>query len=205
MVILAVLLLSGIYFAEILNAGTPVIESGDAGESFAEQKSQEMCSQPGVDAVYVCLGNTVKVIWQEEGRGCTFYEPEGNVVECPLVAPTEMGAECVQLMHPNYCPEVSVCGETPPQEFPGGVEYQDEVEEPGEEPEEAIAPPVGDSEEEQAPAEVEEPVREEPAGPTAEAKETSETAMDNLVGIVLLLGVATIVVLYLMFKRLVRQ
>lgn len=203
-IVLVMLALSGLLFAVIVNVGdSPIWESGDAGERFAQQKSQEMCTEPGVDSVYICLGNVVKVDWQEEGRGSTFYEPEGNTVECPLAAPTEMGAECVQLMHPNYCPDESVCGEVTQQEFPGGVEYQEEVEEAEEVTEEPVQPPEEVTEEE--PDVVVTPAEEETPAPTADTREPSETAIDNLVWMVLGLGVLTIVVLYFMFKRLVKQ
>lgn len=207
-IVLVMLILSGFVFAETVEVGSAIWESGDAGESFAQEKSQEMCAQPGVEAVYICLGNSVKVVWEDESRGCTFYEPEGNVVECPDVAPTDMGAECMQMMMPNYCPDESVCGQAQPQEFPGETynenqEYEEE-ESPSEK-EEATQPPEEETPEQQETQQTGYQETTETSAPAAQTKETSETAMDNLVWIVLFLGVATVAVLYLMFKKLVKQ
>ena len=124
-------------------ASAVIISSGDAGEQFAEDKSAEMCAEPGVEAVHICLGNVVRVVWTDESRGVTFYEPDGNIVDCPPGEPADMGGECVQLMHPNYCPDESVCGDTEPVEFPGAeTEEETEEEVPEEEEEEEITTPA---------------------------------------------------------------
>lgn|SRR5208283_1635940 len=87
--------------------------------SFAQNKSAQMCNSSNVQAVYVCIGNVVRVVSSVPGRGSTFYKPNGEVVQCPVAAPTQIGASCVQLLMPNFCPAQSVCGNSTAQIFPG--------------------------------------------------------------------------------------
>lgn len=96
-----------------------IIESGDGGAGFAASTSAEKCQGADVQAVYTCIGNVVRVVSSVPGEGSTFYKPDGKVVECPVVAPSEMGAECLQLMTPNYCPTEAKCGTSKQSEFPG--------------------------------------------------------------------------------------
>jgi hypothetical protein len=86
-----------------------VLTSGDGGSAFATDTSFQKCADPNVMAVYVCSGNVVQVVSSAPGEGSTFYKPDGQVVYCPDVSPSEMGAECVQLFSPNLCPPVNVC------------------------------------------------------------------------------------------------
>ena len=96
------------------------IESGDSGKRFVNETSAAQCKEPNVQAVYQCLGNVVRVVSTVPGEGSTFYKPEGKIIECPVVQPTEMGAECLQMMTPNYCPIQAECGVSPaPEIFPG--------------------------------------------------------------------------------------
>lgn len=95
------------------------VVSGDAGKEFATATVAEKCKENDVQAVYTCIGNVVKVVSSVPGKGSVFYKPDGKVVACPIVLPSEMGAECVQLMTPNYCPSQAECGTSNPSEFPG--------------------------------------------------------------------------------------
>ncbi len=192
------LILLAILLAGLVSA--VIIESGDAGERFAAEKAEEMCGEPGVESVHICLGNTVRVVWSDESKGVTFYEPEGNVVNCPPVAPTQMGGECIQLMHPNYCPLESVCGEYEKVSFPGGVE--------GEIIEEGV--PVEEEEETlTTPGEVTpEPVKRDEgevvvpfSGPATTTAGTEGEAYDWLVILVVVLALVAVVLLYLAFRR----
>jgi len=101
------LLLSGITFAMI-------IESGDAGKSFAANLSEKKCSEPDVAAVYVCSGNVVKAVSSDSEEGSFFYKPDGRVIQCKPVPPSIMGAECVQMLSPDPCFSASVCETTNP-------------------------------------------------------------------------------------------
>jgi len=104
-VILFILLIAAIGFSAYW-------QSGDAGAAFATDLSIQKCKDPNVSAVFICSGNVVKVISSNFDEGIVFYKPEGRVVYCLEVNPTDMGAECVQLLGPNLCSPNSVC---PPQ------------------------------------------------------------------------------------------
>jgi hypothetical protein len=86
-----------------------IITSGDAGATFATDMSVRLCGEAGVQAVYVCSGNVIQAVSSIPGEGSTFYKPDGRVIRCPVVAPADMGAECVQLRSPNICGNQSVC------------------------------------------------------------------------------------------------
>jgi hypothetical protein len=111
--VLILALLSTVSFADI-------ITSGDGGAQFVNDTAAAQCQQPHVQAVYKCLGDIVRVVSSVPGEGSTFYKPDGRVVRCPVVPPSQMGAECLALMGPNYCPTQAECGESPaPAVFPG--------------------------------------------------------------------------------------
>jgi hypothetical protein len=97
-----------------------IVESGDDGAAFLNKTASEKCLEPNTQAVYKCSGNVVRVVSTVPGEGSTFYKPNGKVVACPVVAPPQMGAECLQMMTPNYCPIQAECGFSPaPEVFPG--------------------------------------------------------------------------------------
>ncbi len=194
--LLVLLMFSGVLYPAIWM-------SGDAGEAWSKDKAEEMCARSDVAAVYICLGNTVSVLWKDESKGTTFYEPEGTVVNCPPVAPTDMGAECMQLMMPNYCTtDDNVCGDVAPEEFPGG-ETEGEIIYNG------VPVQEEEVEEEQPPAEEEEtPPTEENGGVVSTGPRvvssrtpTMEGALDNMVLVVAVLAVIVIALLYLVFRR----
>ena len=110
---LTVLLMLSVSYAAI-------VESGDNGKEFAATTIAAKCKENHVQAVYGCIGNVVRVVSTVSGEGSTFYKPDGRAVECPVVSPGEMGAECLQLMTPNFCSSQEVCGQSPaPEVFPG--------------------------------------------------------------------------------------
>lgn len=206
--LMAVLLLVTSSFAAI-------IESGDNGEQFAVDTAAAMCNAENVQAVYHCLGNIVRVVSSLEGEGSTFYKPDGRVIHCPIVPPSEMGAECLQMMTPNYCPTEAECGNAPlPQIFPGqndtpeqtgdddyyiidGEEVvpQDEPEtqltpEPEPQPAKAGNPPKLENDEEEIPA-------------------ATENKVDNLLSdltlVIIVLGVISVAVLFMLFKKSINE
>ena len=85
------------------------VQSGDTGAGFAANVSLAKCGESNVSGVYICTGNVVKVVSSLTGGGSTFYRPDGMVVNCPVVAPSQRTGECVQLTSPNLCGNVSVC------------------------------------------------------------------------------------------------
>lgn len=199
-VFMFVILLSSTAFAAI-------ITSGDAGKGWAEELAQEKCGGENVGAVYLCLGNVVKVVSTVPGAGSTFYEPDGNVAHCPLVAPSEMGAECVQMTMPNYCPGEVVCGEGEEHVFPGHSDYDEEIEgtETDETPPAEPDPEPVEVPEAPEPAPAEEPEEDDTPAPeprsTRTTTVTDESIFDNLAFMMLLLGLVAVLVLYFLFRR----
>lgn len=188
-----------------------VVESGDGGKEFAEQTAAAKCGEENVQAVYLCTGNVVRVVSSLSGVGSTFYKPDGKVVHCPVVPPSDLGAECLQLMMPNYCQIEAECGESPaPQVFPGqndtpeqtgDLDYYivdgaalDEVEEeivvPAK-PEPPRTSSVGDNENE--------------ADISMASPSGINSALDHLVAVLLLLGMVSVGVLFMMFKSSLQE
>ena len=199
-------------FLMVAVSSAAILQSGDGGVQFAKDTSAEKCTEPNVEAVYICNGNVVRVVSSLLGGGSTFYKPDGRVVECPVVAPTNMGAECMQMMVPNYCPDEEVCGASDATEiFPGqnGTvtpaedEIQEETDNETPVPDETDEVPVVDNGEETN-------VDDEESNADNEDDQTYETTVVNtgtenplgfLLPVVLFLGVAAIIILFLLFKN----
>lgn len=205
--ILAVLMLFTPGFAYI-------IESGDNGVQFAKDTAEAQCQEDNVQAVYHCLGNIVRVVSSVEGEGSTFYKPDGKVVNCPVVAPTEMGAECLQMMAPNFCPTQAECGEAPaPQVFPGqndSAEQSGDLDyytdgEPASEPEEPEETIIPEPEPQPAPKPAQ-PLR---ANSEEEIPAATENKVDALISnlplIILVLGIITVAVLFMLFRKSINE
>ncbi|MFH1394008.1 MAG: hypothetical protein ABII71_00300 [Candidatus Micrarchaeota archaeon] len=188
-------LLSSAAFAAILT-------SGDGGAEWAQVTAREKCQEENVGAVYLCLGNVVRVVSTVPGAGSTFYEPDGNIARCPLVSPSEMGAECVQMTMPNYCPDEVVCGEAEEHVFPGHSDYEavmepEEAPEPTPEPEVPEPALISSDEPEDEPA----PQKADERKTTKPETVTDESIFSNLAFMVLVLGVVAILVIYFLFRR----
>jgi hypothetical protein len=210
-ILLVILLLFTSSFAAI-------IESGDNGVQFAEDTAAAYCYAENVQAVYHCFGNVIRVVSTVEGEGSTFYKPSGAVVHCPIVAPTDMGAECLQMMTPNYCPTEAECGAAPvPQIFPG---QNDTPEQTGDDDYYIVD---GEAASDNVTEEVEEPVViEEPEESYLPEKEppklvnneevipaATENKVDNLLGdlaiVILVLGILAVVILFMLFKKSINE
>ncbi len=192
----------GLLFALVIlstSVSAAIIMSGDAGEGWARELAAEKCLGEDVGAVYICLGNVVRVVSTVPGAGSTFYEPDGNVAQCPLVSPSEMGAECVQMTMPNYCPEEVVCGEPEEHVFPGHSDYEEEMEEPDVQPEVPVEEP--EEEPEVVPVEEEPEETTTPPQPVRRTADDTESIFDSLSLLVLGLGIVAIAVVYLLFRR----
>ena len=176
--------------------------------SFAQNKSAGMCNTSNVQAVYVCIGNVVRVVSSVPGAGSTFYKPDGEVVQCPVAAPTQIGASCVQLLMPNFCPTQSVCGNSTAQIFPGTNGSAEQTGNstyyivPGQgvsSNNSTVSPTPNESA----------PVKETAAPATGNnvtiTPPNSGNALDNITTylsyVVLLLGIAAVVLLFLMFRK----
>ena len=207
--LLAVLLLVTSSFAAI-------IESGDNGEQFAIDTAAAMCNGENVQAVYHCLGNIVRVVSSVEGEGSTFYKPDGRVIHCPVVPPSQMGAECLQMMTPNYCPTEAECGNAPvPQVFPG---QNDTPEQTGDEDYyiidgEEVVPQDEEPETEVMPEPQEQPAKSGTAPKLENSEEeipaATENKVDNLLSdltlVILVLGVVSVAVLFMLFKKSINE
>jgi hypothetical protein len=184
-----------------------VIESGDAGRQFVDSTSAAKCQEADVQAVYKCLGNIVRVVSSVPGEGSTFYKPDGRVITCPVVPPSEMGAECLQLMTPNYCPVQAECGFSPaPEVFPGQNDTPEQTGDAdyyvveGQAASDALAPPVT------APEPAPEPRKKTTivSNNSFEApvpKSDVDSSLGFLPLIVLLLGVGAVGVLFMLFRN----
>lgn len=188
-----------------------VIESGDGGREFLSNMSAQKCAEENVQAVYECLGNVVRVVSSLSGEGSTFYKPDGRVIECPVVAPSDMGAECLQMMGPNYCPTEAECGNAPaPQIFPG---QNDTAEQTGDDDYyiiegEAASAPANITVQEPDPLPPEPPMKKTVTGAEDGEFEAGVATTGNfdaplgyLVYVVLLLGVGAVGVLFMLFKN----
>jgi hypothetical protein len=186
------------------------MESGDNGAVFVNETAAAKCQEPNVQAVYKCLGNVVRVVSTLPGEGSTFYKPEGKVVHCPVVPPAEMGAECIQMMTPNFCPVQAECGVSPaPEVFPG----QNDTPEQTGDADYYIVP--GQAASDNLTNDTAAPPPQPPAEPKKkttvvknnelEAPVTSKSNVDSPLGyllyVVLFLGVAAVGVLFMLFRN----
>ncbi|HSB47370.1 MAG TPA: hypothetical protein VLD37_05120 [Candidatus Bilamarchaeum sp.] len=189
-----------------------IIESGDGGAAFVNETAAAKCQEPDVQAVYKCLGNVVRVVSSVPGQGSAFYWPDGRVAYCPVVEPKDMGAECLAMMGPNYCPTQAECGAAPvPQVFPG---QNDTAEQVGDSDYYIIEGQAAAANESAQIAPPPPPVKTEPKKSTVPMKNELEvptsskapagnldSPLNYLVYIVLLLGVGSVGVLFFLFKN----
>jgi len=188
---LILLMLLSASFAAVVEAGNWTSTGSNATDAAAK------CA-PDV-SVYACTGDVVKVVSSD---GSTFYKPDGRTVSCPNGAASQMGAECVQLLMPNYCPTSVTCENTAKQNQSA--------------PASSIASnqsaPVSVSTGQQAtatgaakpPATQKETAKGDVVIPAA-APSAVDTSMDNLALVVLLLGALSVGVLFTMFKNSISE
>jgi hypothetical protein len=194
-----------VLFALPASFATIIVQSGDEGAAFANETSARICQEPGVEAVFVCSGNVVRAVSQDAYAGSTFYKPNGKVVSCPPASASSMGAECVQMMAPNYCPSAAVCGASEaPEHFPGLDSAPVESGVPAPEPAEAVQvepeeEPAGEPE--PAPAVKNIVIKDADVSPPVTVKSNLDTPLAYLVYVVLFLGVGAVGVLFMLFKN----
>lgn len=189
-----------------------IIESGDNGARFVNETAAAKCREPNTQAVYKCFGNIVRVVSTIPGEGSTFYKPDGRVVHCPVVPPSEMGAECLQMMTPNFCPMQAECGVSPaPQIFPG---QNDTPEQTGDKdyyivPGQAASDNLTENATEKTqqspkPAEPKKRttiVKDNQAEVPVASKSNLDSPLGYLVYVVLFLGIAAVGVLFMLFRN----
>lgn len=178
-------------------------------QAFANETVSAKCNTENVQAVYICSGDVVRVISAVPGAGSTFYTPEGKVINCPVIAPTQMGAECMHMMTPNFCLIKAECGSSPtPQVFPG---QNGSAEQTGNESyyvDESTAASANETTVSVAPAE---PPKQAPKRVTAQtvpeadvpapAAANFEFSIDNLVLVLFALGAVSVAVLFMLFRN----
>jgi hypothetical protein len=194
-----------------------LMEWGDGGDLFANETAPALCNEPDVQAVYICNGNVVRMVSTIPGEGSTFFKPDGIVVRCPVLPPTDIGMECLQLMMPNFCPDESVCGNTSEQIFPAEPESPELT---GDEDYYIVEGQAASDETEEVEPEVvpePEPVVEPPKKKAAELDEMNvedlpavtptgfDAALGNLIWGVMFLGAVTIGLLFVLFKKSVNE
>lgn len=89
-------------------ADTLILTGQENTTQFAIDTSAARCADSA--AVYACSGNVVKAV-SADGT-IAFYKPDGKVVKCPKGTPSQMGAECMYMLTPNFCKAEVAC-ETP--------------------------------------------------------------------------------------------
>jgi hypothetical protein len=194
-----------VLFALPVSFATIIVQSGDEGVAFANETSAKVCQEPGVEAVFVCSGNVVRAVSQDASVGSTFYKPNGKVVSCPSASASNMGAECIQMMAPNYCPKEAVCGASAaPEYFPGLNSTPAESTEAAAAPAEvvpvepAVEPPV---EPEPPPVVKNIVIKDADVSPPVTSKSNLDSPLGYLVYVVLFLGVGAVGVLFMLFRN----
>ncbi|MDD5172065.1 MAG: hypothetical protein PHF60_03445 [Candidatus ainarchaeum sp.] len=176
----------------MLSLSSAVVIDATVGES-ANQTAAEKCKEADVQAIYFCSGDVVKVVSSVPGEGSTFYKPDGTFAVCPDVAPSQMGAACMYMMTPNYCPnqvDCSVFIAPEPQ-----AQNESEVNETEASPK----PPANQTVSEQQP-----PAKNETASSGMEVPKytgESESLLGYMAVVIAALGIAAVAVLFFLFKK----
>jgi len=191
------------FFSGLLSA---LVVSGDAGASFAKNKSAEMCANLLVAETYVCSGNAVKVVWADAGRGSTFYMPDGRVIDCPTLEPGKASAECVQFSIPNYCTQKVECEKREEAQPTAPQEERANESKPAEEPAEEKPAETAEKETGQKKESMDSgPIVIGYAGASQPQKTAEAGQIDSyLVLIVLAVMLVVLAAIYFIFKKTVR-
>lgn len=188
----------GLLFLMLLTASfAAVIEAGDWNATQTSWNASDVAAAkcgPGVQSVYTCSGDAVKVVSSD---GSTFYKADGGTVSCPNAAASQIGAECVQLLMANHCPTEVKC-ETPVAQNQTAPVNKTENVSMGSETAPVVVPVTVAG----APKDVAK--KDEVVIPTA-APNSFDFSMDNLALVVLLLGAVSVGVLFTMFKNSISE
>lgn len=196
-----------IFLMLVISSFAAVVEAGDWASIDnawnASDAAAARCAEPGTQAVYACSGSVVKAVLAD--ATAVFYKPDGKVVTCPAVAAAKMGAECVQMLIPNYCTSQVSCepagtaianatasttNSSSAQGAQGAVNATNA----------SAAMPQAQA----APAMSGHDVRTEMVIP-APAPAASDFSMDGLAAVVFLLGAVSVGVLFAMFKNSISE
>jgi hypothetical protein len=196
---LILLLLLSASFAAVVEAGNWA--PTESASSNASASAVARCG-PDVQAVYLCSGDVVKAVSSD---GSTFYKTDGSTVSCPNAAPTQIGAECVQLLMPNYCPTPVPCGTVQNQSAPVSAPGTAAANATGGNAQNASAAPSAVLATEKPPATPIITAKTQDIVIPAAAPSAADYSMDNLALVVLLLGAVSVGVLFTMFKNSISE
>ncbi len=181
-----------------------IVDSSDAAKAWANTTALAKCSEQNVDAVYTCSGNVVRVVSFLDGGGSTYYRQDGKVTTCPLVAPGATTAECQMFSTPNYCVNTPVCrGSTTPTQ-----PEQQTNQTPTVPSTQNVTRPTQPASDQTAPSPIapQPPVNTPPAAkPPSNQNTSAQNPVDNLLLIVVGLGLVSIIVLFTLFRNTLKD
>ncbi len=212
LVVLTLLLAVSLSFAVLM-------QSGDNRISFSAYTSIQKCSETGVSSVYTCKGNVVRVNWTDSSKGLTFYSPDGRVQNCPPLPPSQIGAFCMQMMMPNYCEEQVVCSTVSQPAQPIVNQTQQPAANQTQQPAPQVIPQAPKPTQNQtavipsnnnttSSTESNKPVANVTVGSpatTPSANANSTFSLDNLMWIIIALGIIALAILFALFKRSISE
>lgn len=170
-------------------ADTIILIGQENTTQFATDTSAARCADSA--AVYVCSGNVVKAVSAD--GAVAFYKPDGKVVKCPKAAPSQMGAECMYMLTPNYCKTEVTC-DKPVQAAANSTDQ-------GRVTDVASSPPPA-----QAPVKaVAKPAAKENVVIPTPVPAAADFSLDGLAFVVLALGAISVGVLFTMFKNSISE
>lgn len=199
----------------MLSLSFAILISGDAGKQFAVDKAASLCGQANVSAVFICNGNVVRAVYSVSSAGSTFYKPDGEVINCPDVPAPQMGAECLQMMMPNYCPQQENCGASNATSYfpPNNLNQSVVTNQTGPSPvqnqtagENQTVPQNQTAAENQTPSNTpgNGSATTQPEVPN-EVKTGTENPLGYMLPVLVLLGIVALVVLFLLFKNSIQH
>lgn len=172
------------------------ISLGFAG--FTEETISTKCQDLSFSAVYQCNGGVVKAVYASPGGGSVYYKPNGQTIQCPVVALSAMTAECQQInLLPNYCPTLKCQPQqkvNPPSPNPEPEKSQNKT---------IPAPPlqVKNETKNETVNQNNTPAQPEPPPNVPVVKTSVDNSLNWLVYVVAVLGVAAVAVLFMLFKK----
>ncbi len=180
------------------------ISLGFAG--FTEDTISAKCQDASFSAVYQCNGGVVKAVYANLGGGSVYFKPNGQTIQCPVVAPSAMSAECQQInLLPNYCPTLK-CQPNQNQTAPPSANISTQEPSKNQTTNQTPSNPPSQVKNETTKNETVNPPSNQPSQPESPStvpivKTSVDNSLNWLVYVVAALGVAAVVVLFMLFKK----
>ncbi|NYZ74355.1 hypothetical protein H0O00_04385 [Candidatus Micrarchaeota archaeon] len=177
----------------MLSLSSAVLIESAGMSGFANDTVTAKCLEPDVKEIYLCSGDVVKTVSAVPGTGSTFLRPDGKNITCPDVAPSQMGAECMQLMVPNYCQLQMDCREfaAPMKPEENTTVVNDTAPSPVDDANKASSKPAA------------EPAKKSESGPPGVLKYNGEgeSLLSYLAAFIAVLGIAAVGILFVLFRK----